>query len=57
MRKKTANAPPRATRQTKRPLRLSIETVRILTKDDLANAGGGCITISTPWTTLQDPGV
>ena len=56
MRKKTANAPPRTTRQTKRALRLSKETVRTLTKDELAEADGGCLTISTPWTTLdRDP--
>jgi hypothetical protein len=48
MRKKIANAPPRNSRQTKRSLRLSKETVRTLTKDDLSNVASGCPDMS--WT-------
>jgi hypothetical protein len=60
MRKKTANAPPRTSRQTRPSLRLSKETIRTLTEDDLSNVASGCpdmswtITLTTTWTLQQD---
>jgi DNA polymerase III psi subunit len=48
MRKKAPNAPPRTSRQVTRTLRLSKETVRTLTEDDLSNVASGCPDMS--WT-------
>jgi hypothetical protein len=58
MRKKSVAIRPQPNRSTKRPLRLSKESVRTLTKDDLSQAASGC-----PWGSItggtldQDPGI
>jgi hypothetical protein len=50
MRKKILNSSSRSDRPAKRALRLSKETIRALTPEDLLQAAGGCPYLSTPGT-------